>query len=110
LRVILAGVVLASSAGNASAGGRTAILGYICTKYESARLVALDQGWKSPESMPGDCRVLIGRGLEGRIAAVFDIIDILAIENGRWVEIGAVRGTPIGTGYSAGMSRQLLLF
>jgi hypothetical protein len=70
----------------------------------------LEQGWERPETMPGDCRSLFRRGLEDRLAVISEIMEVFPIGDGRWVEIGAVRETAIGTGYSAGMSRQFLLF
>ena len=109
-KVILAGLVLALPASIAHASDRTTILGYICATYESARQVALEQGWERPQTMPGDCRSLFRRGFEDRLAVISEIMEIFPIGDGRWVETGKVRGNAVGTGYSAGMSRQLLLF
>ncbi len=110
LKVILAGLVLALPASIAHASDRTTILGYICATYESARHVALEQGWERPGAMPGDCRSLFRRGLEGRLAVISEIMEVFPIWDGRWVETGKVRGNVVGTGYSAGISRQLLLY
>jgi hypothetical protein len=94
----------------AHASNRTTVLRYICATYESARQVALEQGWERPESMPGDCRILFRRGFEGRIAEISQIIEVVPIGGGRWVEIGRVRRSMVETGYSVGISEQLLLF
>ena len=107
---IVAGLVLALLGNIAHASDRTTILQYICTTYESARQVALEQGWERPESMPGDCRTLFRRGYEGRIAEVSQIVEVVPIEDGRWIEIGKVRRGSVETGYSAGITEQLLLF
>ncbi len=80
---ILAGLVLALLGNIAHASDRTTILRYICTTYESARQVALEQGWERPESMPGDCRILIRRGFEGRIAEISQIIEVVPMGDGR---------------------------
>ena len=109
-KVVLAGFILASSVGIADASGRTTILGYICATYESARQVALEHDWERPKNMPGDCRNLSRQGLEGRFAEISEIIEVLPIGDGRWVEIGKVRRQGVQTGYSAGISEQLLLF
>jgi hypothetical protein len=109
-KAILAGLVFALPVGIAHASNRTAILGYICATYESARQVALEQGWERPESMPGDCRSLFRRGFEGRLAEISEIIEVIPIGDGRWVEIGKVRRKLVETGYSAGISEKLLLF
>ena len=110
LKVILAGLVLALPASIAHASDRTTILGYICATYESARQVALEQGRVRPGTMPGDCRSLFRRGLEDRLAVILEIMEVFPSGDGRWVEIGKVRENAVGTGYSAGISRQLFLF
>jgi hypothetical protein len=110
LMAIIAGLVLSLPAGAVHAADRTAILAYICTTYESARQVALEQGWKHPESMPGDCRTLFRRGFEERFAEVSEVIEVLPVGGGRWAEIGKVRRNMVETGYSAGISVPLLLF
>lgn len=108
--VVLAGLVLALLGDTANASSRTTILDFICETYESARQVALDQSWKRPESLPGDCRTLFRRGYEGRIARISQIIEVVPMGDGRWVEIGRVRRSSAETGYSAGITEQLLLF
>ena len=110
LNVILAGLVLALLGNVAHASNRITILRYICATYESARQVALEEGWERPESIPGDCRTLFRRGYEGRIAEISQIIEVVQIGDGRWVEIGRVRRGFVETGYSAGILEQLLLF
>ena len=110
LNVILAGLVLALLGNVAHASNRITILRYICATYESARQVALEEGWERPESMPGDCRTLFRRGYEGRIAEISQIIEVVQIGDCRWVEIGRVRRGFVETGYSAGILEQLLLF
>jgi hypothetical protein len=107
---IVAGLVLALLGNIAHASNRTTILQYICTTYESARQVALEQGWERPESIPGDCRTLFTRGFDERIAEVSQIVEVVPIEDGRWIEIGKVRLGSVETGYSAGITEQLLLF
>ena len=107
---IVAGLVLALLGNIAHASNRTTILQYICTTYESARQVALEQGWERPESIPGDCRTLFTRGFDERIAEVSQIVEVVPIEDGRWIEIGKVRLVSFETGYSAGITEQLLLF
>lgn len=106
---LFGGMALLASAGNSLAEDRTAVLGYICATYDSARSVALNQGWKRPEAMPGDCRSLLGRGLEKRIATILDVIELVPTEDGRWIEIGTVRGKALGKGYSAGIAAELLM-
>jgi hypothetical protein len=108
--VLLAALVLAVLGNVAHASDRITLLRYICATYESARQVALEQGWERPESMPGDCRTLFRRGYEGRIAQISQIMEVVSIGDGRWVEIGRVRRGFAETGYSAGIAEQLLLF
>ena len=110
LSALLAGLILAVPGNSARAAGQTAILDYICATYESARQVALEQGWKRPGSLPSDCRTLFRRGYEGRIAEIAQIIEVVRIGDGRWVEIGRVHRGFAESGYSAGIVKQLFLY
>jgi hypothetical protein len=107
---ILAGLVFAMPGNVAHADNRTIILNYICTTYESARQVALVRGWENPANMPGDCRTLFQRAFELRIAEIQQIMEIIPIEDGRWIEIGRVHRRYVQSGYSAGVAEQLFLF
>jgi hypothetical protein len=109
-KAILVGLVLALPLGMAHASERTAIIGYICATFESARQVALERSWETPGSMPGDCRTLLWRTFDERVAAILEIIEVLPIGDHRWIEIAKVRRKRVEMGYSAGISEQLLLF
>ena len=94
----------------AQSSSRTTVLNYICTTYESARRVALEQSWKRLEGLPDDCRILFRRVYEGRIAKILQIIEVVQVGDGRWIEIGRVHRSSAETGYSAGTMEQLHLF
>ena len=94
----------------AQASEKLIILDYICITYKSARQVALEQSWERSKSMPGDCRTLFQQPFELRIAEILQVIEIFAVGDGRWIEIGRVRRSWIGTGYSAGIVEDLFLF
>jgi len=106
---VLVGLVSFAPGNAANAANRTTILNYICSTYESARRVALEQSWERPESMPANCRTLYQRRFELRVAEIQQIIEILPIRDGRWIEIGRVRGSML-SGYSAGIVEEILLF
>jgi hypothetical protein len=108
--VILAGLFLALPVTAAHAADRTTILDYICATHESARQVALERSWDRPESMPDDCRTLLGRVFDERVAEISEIVEFIPTEDGRWIEIGKVHRRLVETGYSAGISEHLLLF
>lgn len=110
LFAVLMTLVAASFGNPAQASERTRILNYICTTYKSARQVALEQSWERSKSMPGDCRTLFQQPFELRIAEILQVIEILAVGDGRWIEIGRVRRSWIETGYSAGIVDELFLF
>lgn len=105
--VVLAFTVPANLAHGSS---RTIILNYICATYESARQVALERSWRSPGSMPDDCRMLFQQTIELRVAEILQIMEIIPVENSRWIEIGKVRLNSMRSGYSAGIAEKLLLF
>lgn len=94
----------------AQASDRTTILNYICTTFRSARQVALEQSWETSKTMPGDCRTLFQQPFELRVAEILQVIEVIAIGDGRWTEIGRVRRSSIETGYSAGIAEDPLLF
>ena len=80
-------VLMTASFGNlAQASDRTTILNFICSTYESARQVALEQSWERSESLPGDCRILFQLPFELRVAEILQIIEIVAVGDGRWTE------------------------
>lgn len=113
LAAILPSLLLAFLASNAQASRRTVLLNYICSTYESARQVALDRSWENPDSMPRDCLLLFAAPMEKRLATIVEIIEVIPIESGQWIEIGKVRrhfgqhdGAQI---YSAGYLKQLLV-
>ena len=108
--VILVGFLLALSVTTAHAAGRFTILNYICATHESARQVALERSWDRPESMPDNCRTLLGRVFDERVAEISEIVEFIPTEDGRWIEIGKVHRRLVETGYSAGISEHLLLF
>ncbi len=108
--VILLGFSLALPVTIANAAGRTTILDYICATHESARQVALERAWERPESVPADCRTLFRQGFEGRFTVISEIVEVVPTEDGRWIEIGKVHRRLVETGYSAGITEQLLLF
>jgi hypothetical protein len=114
LRALPAGLVLAllgiALGHTVQASDRTTILDFFCETYESARQVALEQSWKRPEGMPDDCRTLFKRGYEGRAAKILQIIEVVQIGDGRWIEIGRVHRNSADTGFSAGTTEQLHLF
>ncbi len=109
-KAILAGLFLALPLSMAHASERTAIMGYICATHESARQVALERAWERPGSMPGDCRTLLWRGFDERVADILEITEVITTGDGRWIEIAKVRRKLAEIGYSAGISEQLLLF
>ena len=110
LIVVLVGL-LSSFLGNvANAANRTTILNYICSTYESARLVALERSWENPESIPPDCRTMFQQPFELRAAEVLQIIEVIPVKDGRWIEIGSVRLGSIESGFSAGIAEQLFLY
>jgi len=94
----------------AQASDELVVLDYICTTYESARQVALEQSWQNPKNMPGDCRTLFQLSYELRVANVLQIVEIIIVGEGRWVEIGRVRRSEFELGYSAGLAEALVLF
>lgn len=111
LRGILAGLMLVLAvAGEAQASGRLVLLGYICETFHSAREVAVHRSWERPESMPADCQILLGRPLPMPIARVVKVIEVIPIEDVRWIEIGKVRRDVGEVGYSAGVVKELTLF
>jgi len=109
LIAILVVMVLAGFGKVAQAADQTIILNYICTTYESARQVALEQSWERPETMPYNCRTLYQRRFELRVAEIQHIIEVIPITDGRWIEIGRVRSS-MASGYSAGIVQELFLF
>lgn len=104
------GMVLASLGNVAHAADRTIILNYICSTYESARQVALEQSWENPASIPADCRTLFQEIFDLRVAEIQQIIEVVPIGDSRWIQIGRVCPSFIKTGYSAGITKQLFLF
>lgn len=106
----LAGFMLALVASIALAGDRTVVLGYICASRESARQVALKGSWERPGTLPPDCRSLLRRGREERLATLLEILEVVPVGEGRWAELGKVRRSTVETGYSAGVANRLLLF
>jgi hypothetical protein len=112
--VIQAGFFLALSASSTHASERTVVLNYICSTYESARQVALERGWETPDSMPRDCRLLFGEPMEEKLATVVKIIEVLPIDSGQWIEIARIcrylsRHYDADT-YSAGIVNHPLVF
>jgi len=111
---IQAGFFLALFASSTHASERTVVLNYICSTYESARQVALERGWETPDSMPRDCRLLFGEPMDERLATVVKIIEVLPTDSGQWIEIGRVCRylNPYcdADTYSAGIVNHLLVF
>ena len=103
-------LVVASLGNLAQASERTTILNFICTTYESARQVALEQSWDRSKSMPDDCRTLFQQPFELRAAKILQVIEMIEVGDGRWAEIGRVRRNSIELGYSAGLAENLFLF
>lgn len=108
--LLLAGPALLTPGPTASAAGRAVILDYLCATYESARLVALSRAWDHPETLPGDCRTLFRRDMGERLASIIEIIEIIPMGNGRWLQIGKVDQELFGTGYSSGIATELRMF
>ena len=108
--VLVAGLVAVLLGDIAHASDRTIVLQYICDTYRSARQVALERRWDSPEHMPGDCRTLFRNGYEVRIAEISRVLEVVPIDDGRWVMIGKVRRGFEELGYSAGIAEDLLLY
>ncbi|HXV31014.1 MAG TPA: hypothetical protein VD840_11850, partial [Sinorhizobium sp.] len=75
-----------------------------------ARQVALERTWERPESLPGDCRTLFKRNFELRVAEICQIMEVVPIGDGRWIEIGLICQSSIELGYSAGVAERLFLF
>ena len=94
----------------AQASERMTILNYFCTTYESARQVAVEQSWETSKNMPNDCHTLFQLPFERRVAEILRVIEIIAVGDGRWAEIGRVRRGSVETGYSAGLAVDLFLF
>lgn len=107
-RAVAAGLLLLLTSGQAHGAGRSVLLNYICTSYESARQVAITQGWETAAPLPADCRLLIGQRIENRLAVVIEIVEVFRLPSSRWVEIGRVQ-QPFGpVSYSAGFADQSL--
>ena len=109
LITILVGLVSAVLGNVAYAAYRTTILNFICSTYESARQVAVERSWERSKSMPSDCITLYQRRFELRVAEILQVIEVISIGNGRWIEIGRVRSA-MGLGYSAGIAEDLFLY
>jgi len=103
-RVATAGVLLTAVATCAVASERTVLLDFSCTTYASARQVAMAGGWEHLAEKPTDCRLLIGQRKESRIATIVEIIEVLQLRSGRWVQIGRVRRLVGPISYSAGLA------
>jgi hypothetical protein len=108
--VILVGLVFSVPEKLAHGSSRTIVLNYVCTTYESARQVALERSWRSPGSMPSNCRILFQQPFELRVAEIQQIMEVIPVGTGRWIEIGEVRLSSMKSGYSAGIAEQLFLF
>lgn len=95
---------------------RTIVLEFFCESYESARQVALEQDWRSQKHMPDDCNFLVGEMFEKRIAKILQVLEVIQLRDGRWIEIGRVHQNASDTGYvtkngySAGKLDPLHLF
>lgn len=105
-RAVQAGLLLALSAISAHAAERTVLLNFTCASYDSARRVALAQGWEGPARLPADCRRLAGQRKENRMATIVEIIEVLRLRSGRWVAIGRVRQLYGAISYSAGFAEE----